>query len=114
MKLDDLFPRRFATGEDLKGRPVTLTISHLRSEKMTPTPGAAPVERWVVYFKDAQKGIVLSKTLATQIAQAVGSDDTDAWVGKRVTLYPVTVTVAGQTRIAIRAKAAQTPATANA
>jgi hypothetical protein len=110
MKLDELFPRKYATGEDLQGRPVTLTISHLHLEKMTPTPGAAPVEKWVIFFKEAQKGIVLSKTLAIQVAQAVGSDDTDAWTGKRVTLFPESVTVAGQARIAIRAKIAQTPA----
>ena len=105
MKLNDLFPRKYATGEDLAGKSVTLTISHLRQEKMTPTPGAAPVEKWVVFFKEAQKGIVLSKTLAFQISKVVGSEDTDDWVGKKVVLYPEPVNVAGYTRTAIRAKA---------
>ena len=50
MKLNDLFPRKYATGEDLAGKSVTLTISHLRQEKMIPTPGAAPVEKWVVFL----------------------------------------------------------------
>ena len=106
MKLDELFPRKYATGQDLHGRPVTLTISHLRTEKMVPTPGTPPVDKWVIFFKDAQKGIVLSKTLAFQISRAIGSDDTDAWSGKRVTLYPEDVTIAGQNRTAIRAKKA--------
>ena len=106
MKLNDLFPRKYATGEDLAGKSVTLTISHLRLEKMIPTPGTAPVEKWVVYFKEAQKGVVLSKILATQIAQAVGSEDTDAWPGKRVMLYPEEVNVAGKPRTAIRARKA--------
>lgn len=104
MKYSDLFPRKYATGEDLQGKPVTLTISHLRIEKMTPTAGAAPVEKWVIFFREAQKGIVLSKILASQIAQATGADDTDHWPGKRVTLYPENVTVAGQARTAIRAR----------
>ena len=106
MKLNDLFPRKYATGEDLAGKSVTLTISHLRLEKMIPTPGTAPVEKWVVFFKEAQKGIVLSKTLAFQISKAVGSEDTDDWVGTKVVLYPEPVNVAGYTRTAIRAKAA--------
>lgn len=114
MKLNELFPKKYANGEDLHGKPITLTISRLQLEKMTPTPGAAPVDKWVIFFAEAQKGIVLSKTLATQIARAVGSDDTDAWPGKRVTLYPESVTVAGTPRIAIRAKAAQTPAVTTA
>ena len=106
MKLNELFPSKYATGQDLAGKSVALTISHLRSEKMIPTPGTPPVDKWVVYFKEAQKGVVLSKILATQIAQAVGSEDTDAWPGKRVMLYPEEVNVAGYTRTAIRAKAA--------
>ena len=106
MKLNDLFPRKYATGEDLAGKSVTLTISHLRQEKMIPTPGAAPVEKWVVFFKEAQKGIVLSKTLAFQISKAVGSEDTDDWVGKKITIFPEEVMVAGKPRTAIRAKAA--------
>lgn len=106
MKLNDLFPRKYATGEDLAGKSVALTISHLRLEKMIPTPGTAPVEKWVVFFKEAQKGIVLSKTLAFQISKAVGSEDTDDWVGKKVVLYPEPVNVAGYTRTAIRAREA--------
>ncbi len=105
MKLNELFPRKYATGEDLAGKSVTLTISHLRLEKMIPTPGAAPVEKWVVFFKEAQKGIVLSKTLAFQISKVVGSEDTEDWTGKKVVLYPEPVNVAGYTRTAIRAKA---------
>ena len=105
MKLNDLFPRKYATGEDLAGKSVTLTISHLRLEKMIPTPGTAPVEKWVIFFKEAQKGIVLSKTLAFQISKVVGSEDTDEWVGKKVVLYPEPVNVAGYTRTAIRARA---------
>jgi len=106
MKLNELFPSKYATGQDLQGKPVALTISHLRSEKMIPTPGASPIEKWVVYFKEAQKGVVLSKVLATQIAQAIGSDDTDAWTGKRVMLYPEEVMVAGKARTAVRARKA--------
>ena len=106
MKLNELFPSKYATGQDLAGKSVALTISHLRSEKMIPTPGTPPVDKWVVYFKEAQKGVVLSKILATQIAQAVGSEDTDAWPGKRVMLYPEEVNVAGKPRPAIRARKA--------
>ena len=106
MKLNELFPHKYASGEDLQNLPYTLTISHLRQEKMIPTPGAAPVDKWVLYFKETQKGIVLSKTLASQIAQAVGSDDTDNWVGKKITIFPEEVMVAGKPRTAIRAKKA--------
>jgi len=121
MKLSEMYPKKYATGEDLNGRPVTLTISHVRAEKMRPNAGAQEETKYVVYFDGAHKGVVMSKTLAGQIAQAVGSDDTDLWPGKPVVLYPETVNVAGTPRVAIRARkpapaaqATQTPAPTSA
>jgi len=106
MKLSQMFPRRFATGEDLQGRPVTLTITKVAQEKMRPQPNAPEGERWVIYFKEAQKGVILSRTLAYQIGEAVGDEETDHWIGKRVTLYPQPMTVAGKRVTAIRARSA--------
>lgn len=105
MKVAEMFPRRYATGDDLKGKPVTLTIAKVQPEEMRPG-GAAPVTKWVVYFKEAQRGVILSRTLAMQIAEALGDDDTDHWPGKRITLYPQPLTVAGRRVTAIRARAA--------
>lgn len=106
MKVSEMFPRRYATGEDLQGKAVTLTIARVAQEEMRPQAGAPPVKKHVVYFKGAVKGVILSRTLAYQIADAVGDEDTAAWPGKRVTLYPVPLQVAGQNRVAIRARPA--------
>lgn len=111
MKLDTMFPRKYATGEDLQGKAVTLEIARITSEQMRPG-GAAPQTKFVVYFKGAGKGVILSRTLAYNIAEALGSEDTDAWIGQRITLYPEPLTVAGKARIAIRARAAA-PTTTN-
>lgn len=103
MNIRTMFPRKYASGEDLNGRPVVLTIASVRPERMTP-PGAAPVEKYVVYFKGAERGVVLSRLLAEQIAAATGFDDTEHWPGKAVTLYPETIKVAGVERVVIRAR----------
>ena len=107
MKLSQMFPRRFATGEDLQGRSVTLTITKVAQEKMRPQPNAPEGERWVIYFKEAQKGVILSRTLAYQVGEAIGDEETDHWIGKRVTLYPQPMTVAGKRVTAIRARSAE-------
>jgi len=106
MKLSQMFPRRFATGEDLQGQPVNLTISKVAQEKMRLQPNAPEVGRWVIYFKEAQKGVILSRTLAYQVGEAVGDEETDHWIGKRVTLYPLPMMVGGKRVTAIRARAA--------
>ena len=105
MKLSDMFPRKYASGADLNGHTPTLIISHIEKEPMSAQPGKTPELKFVIYFEKTTKGIVLSRTLAEQIAAVVKSDDTDQWVGKKVTLFAQPMKVAGKDRIAIRAKA---------
>jgi phage-related baseplate assembly protein len=108
MKLSKMYPRKYATGEDLHGNAVTVTVKNITVEKMSPRPGQPPQDNFVIYFQETIKGVILSRTLAEQIASALQSDDTDDWTGKKITLYPEPLTVAGTPRIAIRArKAAQ-------
>lgn len=107
MKLNDMFPRRYATGNDLNGKAVTLTISQTQAERMRPNPHAPEQIKYVVYFSEATKGVILCRTLARQISDIVGSEETDDWVGKQITLCPQPMTVAGQARVAIRARKAQ-------
>ena len=104
MKLSDMFPRKYASGADFNGKAVTLTIALVRTEKMRPQAGAPEQTKFVVYFQGADKGAILSRTLAYQIADITGSDETADWTGKRITLYPQPMTVAGKRRIAIRAR----------
>jgi hypothetical protein len=105
VRIGDMFPRRYANGDDLQGKATALTIERVQQEEMRPG-GAAPVKKWVIYFKGAQRGVILSRVLAGQIAEALGDDDTDHWPGKKVVLYPVPMTVAGRPVTAIRARAA--------
>jgi hypothetical protein len=106
MKLSDMFPSRYVKGEELNGRSVTVTISKVQPEKMRPNPQSPEVTRYVLYTRESKKGVVLSKTTATQIAQAVGSVETDEWIDKQITLYPEPMTVAGVQRVAIRVREA--------
>lgn len=74
---------------------------------MRPNAQSPEVEKWVLYFAESKtgKGFVMGKPLALQIAQTLGSEDTDDWTGKKIVIYPEPVTVAGVRRVAIRAKA---------
>jgi len=105
MNIRTMFPRKYASGEDLNNQAVTLIIASVRPERMTP-PGAAPVEKYVIYFRGAERGVVLSRILAEQVAAATGFDDTEHWPGKAVTLYPEKIKVAGAERVVIRARKA--------
>jgi ubiquitin len=99
-----MFPSKYVKGEDLKNKSYTLTIHRVKPEEMRPQPNAPAVSKFVIYFKGAEKGVILSRTLAEQIAEVVGSDDTSDWPGKSVMIYTMPMTVAGKDRIAIRAR----------
>lgn len=105
MKISELFPRKYASGDDLQGRNITLVIESVQLESMRPAPNAPEVQKPVIYFKGASKGVILNLTLAQQITTILKSDETEAWTGQKITLFPLPLTVAGQKRIAIRAKA---------
>jgi hypothetical protein len=106
MNINQLYPHKYANGEDLKGKPVKVTIARVSMEKMRPNPQSQEVEKPVLHVENGSKGIVLNKTLAVQIANILQADDTEDWMGKQVVLYPVPLIVAGQSRVGIRAKSA--------
>ena len=105
MNIDTLFPRKYATGADLAGKTPTLVISAVELQEMHSQPGAPAEKKPVIYFEKATKGIVLTPTLARQIAAIYGSE-TDQWPGKPIQLYTEAMRVAGQARQAIRARRA--------
>lgn len=115
MKLSQMFPSKYASAADLNGRPSTLIISKIVQDAVNRENGLENV--FVVYFryiqdgapKDTQKGVILSRRLAEQIAEAVGSDDTDQWVGKSVVLYPTTVHAFGKDHLVFGARKAPQP-----
>ncbi len=104
MKLEEMFPSRYVKGQDLQGRDVIVTLASVQPERMRPNSQSPELQKFVLYTVEGKKGVVLSKTLASQIARALGSDDSDDWTGMKVTLYPEPMTVAGVQRVAIRAR----------
>jgi hypothetical protein len=87
MDFDKLFPGRFVKAADLNGKDATLTISavvvdELIGDKGTETKG-------LISFQGAKKQLVLNKTNGLCLKQMFGRE-TDAWIGKRITIYPTT------------------------
>jgi hypothetical protein len=86
---------------DLKGRDVTVTIRDVRAVKVKNSEKEE--KKPIVYFKESKdaRGLVLCKTNGKTIAAMYGND-TDGWVGKRVTLFAAMVDAFGKTVEAIR------------
>ena len=96
----DLF--KYLAGEMFSGREWTLTIEYVRTEEIR---GHKEVEeKPVMYFQEVQKGLVVNKTNAKYLIGLFGTDETEDWRGKRITLYTEKVNAFGKIHDAIRVK----------
>lgn len=102
MKVSDMYPSRFMKAEDFEeDESRTLTIRTVEMEELG--KGKEAVQKPVIYFRDHDKAMVANKTNANIIAKLYG-DDSDDWIGKRITLYAIEVQVGSDMVRAIRVK----------
>ena len=103
MQISKAYPSKFISADDVP-RPITVTIDRVVMEKMQNPP-----DKPVVYFRGAQKGMVLNVTNGRRIAHFLG-DDTDRWAGLQIELYPDITDYMGDTTNCIRVRQAGTMA----
>lgn len=98
MKMSEAFPSKYLKASDLQGCTVRVIMDDIQTETI------GKDTRPVLYFKGKDKGLVLNKTNAGNIAQVYG-DDTDAWMGHPLDMFPTLVDYQGKSVDAIRVKA---------
>ena len=96
MKISSAFPSNYLRASDLQNRSVAVTMDRVVMEDIS-----GGEMKPVLYFQGKEKGVVLNKTNANNIAVLYG-DDTDGWQGQRVELYPTWVDFQGRSVEAIR------------
>lgn len=77
MKTSQMIQSKFLKKEDFP-QPEVLSIKHCALEEV-----GRGESRWVLYFREKTKGIVLNVTKIKQLEAAYG-DDTDNWTGRKV------------------------------
>jgi hypothetical protein len=86
MNIQNIFPRKWLYPEDLQGKAVTVQIAGVALEQLRNPRTNKDEPKLVVAFAKATKRLVCNKTQAYAIAAATGSQDTDGWIGRKVTL----------------------------
>jgi hypothetical protein len=104
-KRDEVFPSKYLTASDLKGKPVTVTIESATLEPLRTLEGKEQTKT-VLSFKGARKTLPLNVTNWDAVAAATGEDDTDKWPGHAIELYPTTTTMQGKSVDCIRIRPA--------
>jgi hypothetical protein len=105
MNIKERYPTRLVRGQDLP-QPIVALITGVRDEEMAKGAGKTPEPVLVVYFENVTTGKPARmashayvpglghgfsgrKVLANQIAELLGSWDTDQWIGRKIELYAI-------------------------
>jgi hypothetical protein len=81
--------RKWIYAFDLGGKDRNVRIVRVEAGTLEGL-GGRKTKKPCVYFDGNDKPLALNATNAKTIAALVGSNDTDEWIGKWVTLYPTT------------------------
>ncbi len=80
-KVSEMIVSKFLRKEDFD-EDMVATVRGVKLEDV----GNQGEQRWVLYFREMQKGMVLNVTTIRVLEGAYG-DDSDGWIGKRVMIY---------------------------
>ena len=108
-QISQMLPSTYIKKEDVP-QPVIVTVRGVEEKNVAPT-GQPDEFKWIVYFSEFEKGLVLNSTNINSLSQACHSTDTDDWNGKEVVLYTdPTVAYAGKVIGGLRIRAHETRA----
>jgi hypothetical protein len=101
MNLKQMFPGKYLGAIDLDS-DIDVTIINISETEVT-NEGQKEIKP-IIMFKELDKPLILNKTNANKIAELLRSDETDDWIGKRVTLGVATVESFGKSTEAVRVR----------
>ena len=104
-KVHEMKDSKFLKKEDA-GAGILVTIRSIDRENVA-KEGAEPDMKYVMFFEETDKGMVLNMTNAQACQMACGgAEDTDDWIGHKVVLYnDPNVSYAGKITGGIRLRA---------
>lgn len=85
---------------------ILVTISKVTQEDI----GQDHEKKFVVWFEENDRGLVLNATNGASISEVVGDDDSDAWTGHKVVLFKTQTDYAGRRVDCIRVRAPRSKA----
>ena len=110
MKLNDAYPSRFLTAEDLNGKDIAVTIASVELEDIG--QGHDKSKKLVISRTGKKKTFVVNKTNAGTIAKVLGTDETEEWVDRQIIIGPREVEFQGNMVWSIRVSLKKPGATA--
>jgi hypothetical protein len=85
MKIGQMMAGKYLKKEDCDP-PMLATIERFEEENVAREDQPEDL-KWVMYFENNEKGLVMNTTNLQLAAKAFGTEETDDWIGKQIVLY---------------------------
>jgi len=96
-RISQVFPSKHLSAADLNGQEMILTITGADVQ------GFDDGDKVVLFVEETEKSFVMNKTNCQTVATMYG-DDTDEWIGQRITVFSTWVDFQGRQVEAIRVR----------
>jgi len=104
MKIGTMIGSKYLKKDDCDP-PLLLTIERFEEENVAPDDKPAEM-KWVMYFSNSEKGLVMNTTNLQLAAIACKSQDTDDWLGQQIVAFnDPAVSYAGKVTGGVRLRA---------
>lgn len=114
MKITQMMSSKYFKKEDVEQGPILVTIKSFEEENVAPADKPQEL-KWVMYVEESDKGLVMNTTNLQLAAIAMGSQETDHWLGKKIVLFnDPTVSFGGKLTGGVRVRAAKKPGQSSA
>ncbi len=101
--MNDAFPSKYLSAEDLNGLDHTVVITHYATDTLKGRDGQDEL-KYIFFFQNHKKGLVMNKTNGKTITALVGSSNFDDWIGKAITIGTAWVDSFGEQVLSIRVR----------
>lgn len=109
MNLDTAFPSKYLRADDLRdGFSEVLIIDRFSMESLKDPRTNVEEMKPILYFRRAEKGLVLNVTNKNALKMMFGTADSDQMIGKEVELFKTQVAVGRELKNAMRLRAPST------
>lgn len=107
MRIGEMKESKYLKKEDVgHGKLVTIISLDQQNVAMEDQP---PDLKWIMHFREFQKGMVLNWTNIQLVAKALGTEETTEWIGKQVVVFEdPNVSYGGKVTGGIRIRARKT------
>jgi hypothetical protein len=105
-RISEMHPSKWLSAGDLDDQDVIVTVSGCTQENMGNSDRGDDEYKWILWFEELDKGMVMNVTRTNVIAKVLMSDNTDDWIGKKITIFPSETIYKGETKatIGVRSK----------